>query len=386
MTPRVGVELTEDRLRAVTVSQWGRKPEKTFEIRWDPRAPAEAVTLLRNQLGDASGIGLSIGLAHTHVKHVKLPPVTTDERRGILTLEPDRFFAMDSSRIVVAAVERSDLVFAADSARVESWIEAFQSWAAVSVVEPSAFSLARALGASGVRSGIFEMPSAAGEKGIVEIADRHLTTARRIDETSAEDKPRQTPPIRGLQPEFLPAYGAAIGFDAPLSETLFPDTELKRVRGERRMRTIRAVVNLALAFAFAMAAVDRSRSRVLERENQEITDLRAKAEGPAAMQARLAQLDLEASTAASTGSGHADPVAVLAAISRRLPHDAVVISIRADGDDWQVDGTATHAATIVPALDADPSLENVRFLSASSRFSEGNRNYETFSVALHAIR
>lgn len=386
MKPRVGVELAEDRIRAVTVSRWSRKPEQTFEIRWDPRAPRDAVALLRSHLGDVSGIGMSVGLAYTHVKHVKLPPVAADERRGILTLEPDRFFAMDSSRIVVAAADESDLVFASDSALVESWVEAFQSWAPVSVVEPSAFSLARALGAGGVRSGTFEMPSAVGEKGLVEIADQNVTTARRVDETAPENRSLATPSVRGLQPGFLPAYGAAVGFDAPLSETLFPDAELRRVRSERRMRTVRAAVNLLLALAFAVAAVDRSRSRVLERENQEITDLTAQAEGPAAIQSRLAQLDLEASTVASTGSGHADPVAVLAAISRRLPHDAVVMSIRADGDEWQIDGTATHAASIVPALDADPSLKNVRFLSASSRFNEGNRSYETFSVAIHAIR
>lgn len=385
MTARVGVELTEDRIRAVTVSRWSRKPEQTFEIRWDPRMPREAVDLLRNHLGGASGIGISIGLAYTHVKHVKLPPVASEERRGILTLEPDRFFAMDSSRIVVATAEASDLVFAADSRRVESWVEAFESWGPVNVVEPSAFSLRRALGGVGVRSGTFETPAAAGEKGIVEIVDRRVTTTRRVDETSTETRPSKTPAVRGLQPEFLPAYGAAIGFDAPLSETLFPEAELRRVRRDRRIRTIRAAVNLVLAFAFAVAAVDRSRSRVLERENQEIADLTAKAEGPAAMQARIAQLDLQASTA-STGSGHADPVTVLAAISRRLPHDAVVVSVRADGDEWQIDGTSNHAASIVPALDADPSLENVRFLSASSRFNDGNRARETFSVGLHAIR
>ena len=381
---RVGLDLTQDRIRAVTVSRWSGKPEQTFEIRWDPRAPRDAVALLRNQLGDASGIGMSIGLAFTHVKHVKLPPVSAEERRGILTLEPDRFFAIDSSRIVVAVAGDSELVFAADSLMIESWIEAFESWAPVSVIEPSSFSLARGLGAGRVRSGVFELPSAGGEKGIVELADGRVMTARRVDDESNDSQPRQIPVIKGVSPEFLPAYGAAIGFDAPLSETLFPADQLKRARSERRMRTARAAVNLLLALAFAVAAVDRSRSRVLERENQEITDLTAKAAGPAAIQARLAQLDLQASTAASTGSGHADPVAVLAAISRRLPHDAVVMSVRADGDEWQIDGTAGHAANIVPALDADPSLENVRFLSASSRFNEGNRSYETFSIALHA--
>ncbi|MEO5904048.1 MAG: hypothetical protein ABIQ55_08565, partial [Gemmatimonadaceae bacterium] len=280
----------------------------------------------------------------------------------------------------------SDLVFAADSQQVESWIEAFESWAEVSVVEPAALSLSRALSAGNVRSGIFEIVSAQGENGIVEMTDRRVTTARRVGESSDESKPRETPVIRGLAPEFLPAYGAAIGFDAPLSEMLFPAAGLRRVRHDRLMRTVRAAVNLLLALAFAIAAVDRSRSRVLERENHEIADLTPKAEGPAAMRARLAQLDLEASTAASTGSAHADPVGVLAAISRRLPHDAVAISVRADGDEWQVDGTASHASNIVPFLDADPSLENVRFLAASSRFNEGNRSYETFSVALHAHR
>jgi hypothetical protein len=104
------------------------------------------------------------------------------------------------------------------------------------------------------------------------------------------------------------------------------------------------------------------------------------------MQARLAQLDLETSAARSAGAAHVDPVAVLGAISRRLPHDAVVMSLRADGDEWQIDGTARDAASILPALDADPMLENVRFLSASSRFNEGSRTYETFAIGLHARR
>ncbi|MEO5904391.1 MAG: hypothetical protein ABIQ55_10290, partial [Gemmatimonadaceae bacterium] len=197
MTPRVGVELTEDRIRAVSVSGWSRKPEQTFEIRWDPREPREAVALLRNQLGEAGGIGMSVGFEFTHVKHVKLPPVSSDERRGILTLEPDRFFAMESTQIVVAAADDSDLVFAADSQQVESWIEAFESWAEVSVVEPAALSLSRALCAGNVRSGIFEIASAQGENGIVEMTDRRVTTARRVGESSDESKPRETPVIRG---------------------------------------------------------------------------------------------------------------------------------------------------------------------------------------------
>ena len=147
-----------------------------------------------------------------------------------------------------------------------------------------------------------------------------------------------------------------------------------------------ASINVALALAFALAALDRSRTRVVEAEAAQLAALSAKAEGPASIRSRLAQLDLESAAAQSASSAHSDPVAILAAISRRLPHDAVVMSVRADGDEWQVDGTAAKAADIVPALDADPKLDNVRFLSASSRFNEGNRTYETFSVAMHASR
>ena len=106
----------------------------------------------------------------------------------------------------------------------------------------------------------------------------------------------------------------------------------------------RAGANCLLALAFAIAAVDRSRTRVLEKAEREITSLAPKAEGPAAIRARLAQIYLESSTAAIASSSHANPVTVLAAISRRLPHDAVVMSVRADGDDWQIDGTAANAA------------------------------------------
>ena len=386
MTSRIGLELTEERIRAVTVSRISGVPDKTFEIRWDSRDPRDAVALLRQQLGEVSEIALSIGLAFTHVKHVKLPPVAPDERRGILTLEPDRFFPIESGEIVVATSGDSDLVFAADSSTVESWVAAFEAWAPVTVVEPASQSLARALRKAGVKSGAFEMPSAKGERGVVEVADGEVTTVRRVDATETRENLREAPTVRGIAAEFLPAFGSALGFDAPLDGMLFTPAALSRVRGRRRINLVRSAINMTLALAFAVAAIDRSRTRVLEREQEEISALGTKAEGPAALQGRLAKLDMEASAATSASSAHSDPVAVLAAISRRLPHDAVVMSVRADGDEWQIDGTAGNASNIVPSLDADPALENVRFLSASSHFSERNRTYETFSVAFHARR
>ncbi len=386
MSARIGVELGKERIRAVTVDRWSRSPRETFEIQWDPRAPRDAVALLRKQLGEVSAIGMAIDVGFLHAKNVKLPPVSPAERRGILTLEPDRFFALDRGDIVVAVGENSDLVFAADSSAIGSWLAAFEEWGSVSTVEPSPRSAARGVSIAGARSGTFELTSTNGERSVIEIGNGDVLAARRNQGGASSESLRALPTVRGLAKEFLIPYSAALGADAPLYEMLLPPGAMSRIQSRRRNAFVRAVINFALALAFAVAALDRSRTRVLEHAQQEIAALSPRVEGPASVQARLAQLDLESSAVHAAGALHADPVSVLAAISRRLPHDAVVMSIRADGDEWQIDGTARDASSIVPALDADPSLENVRFLSASSHFTEGTRTYETFSVALHAGR
>jgi hypothetical protein len=72
---------------------------------------------------------------------------------------------------------------------------------------------------------------------------------------------------------------------------------------------------------------------------------------------------------------------VLAALSERLPEGATVLNLRAQGEEWQIDGTARDAAALLPLLDRDDRFDTVRFLSASARFREGPRTYETFSIA-----
>jgi hypothetical protein len=74
----------------------------------------------------------------------------------------------------------------------------------------------------------------------------------------------------------------------------------------------------------------------------------------------------------------------LAALGRRLPPDAVVQGLRADGDTWQVDGVARDAAAVVPALDADPRFVDVRSAAPSSRVEGAGGARETFSVAFRA--
>jgi len=380
---RVGLELTGENIRAVTVGRWRGAAVETFAMRWDPRAPADAVAVLRQNVGEVSSIAIAVGLEFLHVKQVKLPPVSREERRRILLLEPDRFFPIESGEIVVSVSDESDLVFAADAELVDSWIAALEHWAPVNGIEAAPVSLARALRKAGIRSGTFTLPAGPGEYGSIEIADNVLRTARR----AVGDAPRAAPIARGgggVAEEYLTGLGAAQGIDDDPDAMLVSNTVHRRLRKRRVNSLTVAALNCALALAFFVASVDRWRSRALDELETDIAAVTPKAAAGAALQSRLAQIDVESSAVAEVGEHRSDPVAVLAALSRRLPREATVMSARADGDRWQIDGTAQDAAALIPVLAAELRFEDVRFLSASSRFRENGRGYETFSIGFHA--
>jgi hypothetical protein len=61
-----------------------------------------------------------------------------------------------------------------------------------------------------------------------------------------------------------------------------------------------------------------------------------------------------------------------------------VLNARAIANEWRIDGTAMNAAAILPALDGDPRFADARFLAATSRYREGGKTYESFSLAFRA--
>ena len=379
MSVRVGLEVGREIIRAVTVSRWRGAPLEVFALRWDPQKPADAVAVLRQNLGEVSSISVAVGFELLHVKHIKLPPVSREERQRILLLEPDRFFPIEGGGVVVSVSDETDLVFAADASLVDSLIAALERWAPVNSVEAAPAAFTRALGRAGIRSGSFTLPAGPGEYGSIEIASHALLSARR-----AVGEPASKAPIprkkAGVAEEYLTAFGAALGLDDPPDSMLVSNATYTRIR-RRRMNSLSiAAVNCALALVFLVASADRWRSRSLGEIDSEITATTPKAATAAALQGRLAQMDMESSAATEIGAHRSDPVAILTALSRRLPRDAVVMSARSDGDRWQIDGTAQDAGALIPALAADPRFEDVRFLSASARFREGGRAYETFSI------
>jgi Tfp pilus assembly protein PilN len=162
---------------------------------------------------------------------------------------------------------------------------------------------------------------------------------------------------------------------------LLTDPLAARVRGRRLRRVSVAAVLCAAAFGLALWAVDRSRERTLERVRQEITALTPNAREALELRERLSATDRESSAIVALLDQRSDPLPVLAALTAQLPAGATVLNIRSNGGEWQIDGRARDAAAIIPLLDRDNRFEDVRFLSASTRFREGANTYETFSIA-----
>jgi Tfp pilus assembly protein PilN len=383
MSPRVGIELTPDTVRAVVVGGWRLQVRATFETAWDPTRPHAAVALLRGQIGAVGNLGLAIGLGFLHVKHVSLPPAPLAERRRMLALEPDRFFPVQDETLAVALSGDDDLAFAVDSARLTSWVEAFERWAPVDHVVPAPVALVDALARAGASDGTYALPAAAGEIGLVELREGRLRAARRATATG-EVAAREAAGTSALPSRFVTAYGAAMTSDAPVDALLLPESVAARVVGRRRRRATVAGIVCAAALVFAAWSVDHARSAHLDRLERELASLEPAAAPALALQNQLAALDREAAVVDRATRERRDPLQMLAALTERLPPDVTVLSVRANGDTWQLDGRATNAAAIIPALDKDPHFESVRFLAATTRFRERNRTYESFSIALRA--
>ena len=378
MNDVVGIELGVGTARAAAFAAWRAQPHATLELTWDPERPADLVGQLRERLGATRRIALSVGLGFLHVKHVKLPPAPAVERRRMLALEPDRFFPVQDQAVAVALANDANFAFAVDSAWLERCLAAFSAWAPVDAVEPAPLSLARALGASA--QGSFALPAGDGEHGVVELKDGAFRSARRAPAIAHAVNAQSTPAQNGVKPEYLCAAGVAGAVAAPLESMFVPDRYATNLRG-RRARRIAASATLCLAaFLFALWSIDRSRERTLARITREVAATAPHAATAMQLNDRLASSEREAGAIGQLVAQRPDPLPVLAALGA-LPPDATVLNLRAVGTDWQIDGRAADAAAIVALLAGNAQLEDVRFLSASSRFREDERTYETFSIA-----
>ena len=381
LRPLLGIAITHDAARAVAVSPLSGAVVGFAEVACDPANPAAAVIALREQLGETGSISLAVGYAWLYLNAVRLPPVSAGERASILALEPERFFPVSGPAAV--ALVGDGLACAADAGALERWVSAFAQWgevhAVVAAPGAAAITLARLSAGSGVFAVPHELP--AGETAVVEIRDGRLTGARRVPAAvSLVSTPMPHP--HGVDARFAVALGAVFGSSLPLHEQLLSAPLRARLSSQRARRSFTSWLVVAASLLFALWGFDHARERTLRQLQQAVRQLTDSAGGALALQSRLATLarvtpDANASTAT-------DPIQVLAALSERLPRDATVLALAANGDVWHLDGRAGSAAAIVPALDADARVADVRLAGPTTRFTENGRTFESFSIAFHA--
>jgi Tfp pilus assembly protein PilN len=365
-------------------------------------------------------MAVAVDLSFLHAKPVRLPPVPAAEKRRIVSLEPERFFAVRAEELVLAVRGEDNLVFAAKAPALGAWIAALETIAPVELVEPAPVSLARALGrARPERATILQEEPGAGV-GVVRICAGRVQGVRRIHHDAAElhaavaaagaeagpvylrplngnrswqpapeaanAAVEELPAVGGVPPSHLAAYGAALGLGREVEEALLPP-ELARGIARRRRRSLALSALACLgALAFALFSLDDLRARTLARVDGEIAQVRGRAEQVLALRRQSDALAGETRAVAAIQAERIDPAAALATLTRLLPPSAHLLALRGSGPEWQIDGYAREAAPLVPLLEGDPRFEDVHFLTATSRTRLNGTVYESFSIALRLAR
>jgi hypothetical protein len=401
------------------LTAWPERRVQAVEVPFDPDQPDDAVTALRALVGTPRRIAVAIDLHLLRTKRLTLPALSAAERRSIVQLEPERFFAVRGEELVPAVRTGDDLVFAASAPSLARWVDAIERIAPVDLVEPTPVALARVLPNALV---LFDGDDAG--IAVAEIREATVTRARRLFGTvpqlaaalQAADIPalgtttvyldpwtderraalaalcpgaslEPLPALASVAGPFSAAYGAALGMeDAPhVAETLISPAHGTAIN-RRRIRALAvAITACAAAALFALLSLDTRRDRAVRDLEAATATLTASAAPALAMQTELATLARRAEAMRAINGERPDPLRVLRALSTALPAGAFVRQIRVAGPDWQVDGYAPNASAVLTALGSGAEFRDVHFLSAMNRAQIANRQYESFALAFRFV-
>jgi Tfp pilus assembly protein PilN len=422
VSSRLGLELGPHTIRAVRFFGPTRSQVRTLEVAWDPENPKEAVAALRDHLGPARQVFAAIDLSLLRVKRISLPPVPLEEKRRILGLEPDRFFAVRGEEMVFALQAEGDLVYAAAETLVAAWIDALAGLGPLERLEPAPVALARVAAKADAGDGIVLQAVADGAAMALRLSEGQVAWVRRLrgDATEAllrleeEDQTtldgpvyvapwseetehalaerfeglevRPLPSIADVDAAYLTAYGAGLATEAGWRESLLTAELERTLTLRRRTRLALAAVACTAAFAFAVLSLEASRERAERRLDERIAALQERASSALLLQQRAEALDRQAAAVLEIENTRPNPLEGLLELSEEFPADAWLRSIRSAGGEVQIDGYARDAAALIPLFENDPRFEDVRFLSGTSRTQFGNETYENFSLALRAVR
>lgn len=423
----IGLQIGPHRVRAVVLAGWPRPRVQVADVPFGVAQLAEAVDALRPHIGRARRAAIALDLQLIRTKRITLPMVPAAERRHIVRLEPDRFFAIRGTEIVPAVRASDDLVFAATTPALTDWIAAVEQIAPVDVVEPTPAALARAFARADMRDAAVLFDGRAAGMGVAEIRDGAVTRARRmfgalpqvVEALIADELPRIGATVAYLDPwdqeraaalagilpggsiaplpalrfggrtgsvevpgAFAAPYGAALALTDPpaAAGTLMPDVFQTKAR-RRGMRQLgMALTTCTAGFLFALSALNDRQDRAVRDLDAAIASLTARSAPAVAMEAELSTLERQTEAVRTVDADRRDPLRVLRALSTGLPVGAFVRQIRVIGPDWQVDGYAPNASAVLTSLGTSADFRDVHFLSAMSRAQIGNQPYESFSL------
>jgi len=310
---------------------------------------------LRTAIAEVSGNGsagtvgvLLIDSALLEMAEVMLPPVSDREQRALFRRDADRHVPIEGpvsmTLATTSGVGTRPLVYACSA----PWLMQLQQLLAevlpvhATLAMPVAFTLARI---TPINQGSSAAPSAA-ERALAAIAMsafdwRHVPAAAQLTDEQTEQR---------LHNMVLRRRGQVI---------------------------VAAVATLAMLLWLG----NTWRDRTLAALEQRAAALQREAEPAEAARDRLARAQAELSLLAADAQHTAQSAsAVLARVGERLPRDAFVQRAEWDGAAWRLDGSAIDAAALVPRLETDSLLRNVRSLAPSTRFLDGGRPRNSFSI------
>lgn len=402
----LGLELGQDTLRAVRIDG---EEHRTFETAWDPDVPAPALAAVVETLGRARAVAAAIDTSLLRVRRMQLPPLPAADGRRALALESDRYFAT-TEPLAFSLTGADGLVFAVARERLETWMEAFGDLGPVTRVESTAVSLARALVHAGtpafdlmrpvdgglewcrVEEGrlvdarrVFGDPDTAlGElevrgQGTVYLDPRWEGEVPKALESAIAPRPQRVPP------RFLAAFGATVDPDQGWEEGFVTEPFQRELTRRLNRRRIGTVAGLVAAAAFAVLSLGAYRDRVEARIDARIATLREAVAPVVALEEDVAGLQRSLMALQQIEEGRVDVLRALGALTDRIPADTWLRTIQVADNEWQIQGTGDDAAALIPALEADPMFEDVRFVAATRRVQIENSTYDDFAVAFRAL-
>jgi len=390
---------------------------------WDPDDPLPGLRSLADELGFRGPVYAAVDLSLLSVRRLSLPPLPPEQKRRLIQLDPSRYFAAPGE-LVLAVRGEDGLVFAVSEARLVAWAEALAEIGPVRRIDAGPVALARALFHSGVHGPATVVRGDGDSPQVLEIEEGRLRTARRPYATAAVSSgalepdamdPRSPAPavfleapsdalahfaaarwgeaearpldeVGELEPAYLTALGAALEPESGWRHSLYTP-EMERAHKWREVRrNALALVALIAALVFTTLSIDGRRERALERLESRTVELAQQATEARALQGRTEFLRAGALAVAAIEEERPRPLDGLLELTRRLPPDAWIESIRATTGEWQIEGYAPDAAALVPLFEDDPRFEDVRSVSGTSRTRLNGTTYENCSLVRRRVR